>query len=102
MLEQQRRFFIRSSKNEQRNDRNHWLGPVRINTELKEVMLVRALTASGDYVNVVKKKVSRNKKAAEKAALNYRHWLKELEAGYFMLLIDEPEPLLGNQEFDEI
>ena len=38
------------------------LGPVQINTELKEVRLVRAFTVSGDYVNVVKKKVSRNKK----------------------------------------
>ena len=44
------------------------VGPVQINTELKEVRLVRALTASGDYVNVVKKKVSRNQKAAKKAA----------------------------------
>ena len=64
------------------------VGPVRINTELKEVRLVRALTASGDYANVVEKKVSRNQKAAKKAALNYRHGLRELEAGYFMLCED--------------
>jgi hypothetical protein len=61
------------------------LGPVQINTELKEVRLVRAFTVSGDYVNVVKKKVSRNKKTASLAALNRRFWLKELETGYFML-----------------
>lgn len=64
------------------------LGPVEINTELNEVILVGALTISGDPVNCKTKKVSRNKKAAKEAAELQGSWLKEIKPGYFMFFED--------------
>lgn len=64
------------------------LGPVEINTELAEVVLVGALTVSGDPVNCKTKKVSRNKKAAKLASQVVAAWLKEIKPGYFMLIED--------------
>lgn len=62
------------------------IGPVEINTDLKEVVLVGALTISGDPVNCKTKKVSRNQKAAKAAHEVDTVWLKEIKPGYFMLM----------------
>lgn len=70
------------------------IGPVEINTDLKEVVLVGALTTSGDPVNCQTKKVSRNQKAA-KAAHEVDAWLKEIKPGYFMLM----EDIEGNPDY---
>jgi hypothetical protein len=64
------------------------LGPVEIKTELNEVVLVGALTTSGDPVNCKTKKVSRNQKAANQAAKITTAWLKEVKPGHFMLIED--------------
>lgn len=66
------------------------LGPVEITTDLSEVVLVGALTISGDPVNCKTKKVSRNQKAAKAAKRNLFEcaWLKEIKPGYFMLIED--------------
>jgi hypothetical protein len=65
------------------------IGPVELFTELPEVVLVGALTVSGDLANCKAKKVSRNKKAAQQAKQVEGAWLKEVKPGYF-ILIEEP------------
>lgn len=67
------------------------IGPVEINTELKEVVLVGALTITGDPANCKTKKVSRNQKAAKAAAKVETAYLKEIKPGYFMLIEDDDE-----------
>ena len=61
------------------------IGPVEIETDLKQITLVGALTIEGDYVNCMTKRVMRNKKAAKAAATVDAVYLKELEPGFFML-----------------
>ena len=62
------------------------IGPVAVHTELSEIWLVGAITSTGEPVNCQKKKVSKCKKAAAKAALVEGAWLKEIKPGYFMLI----------------
>lgn len=64
------------------------LGPVEINTELAEIVLVGALSISGDPVNCKTKMVSRNQKAAKAASQVETAWLKEIKPGHFMLIED--------------
>lgn len=62
------------------------IGPVGINTDLKEVVLVGALTIGGDPVNCQTRKVSRNQKAAKAAREIDAVYLKEIKAGHFILM----------------
>ena len=62
------------------------IGPVAVHTELSEIWLVGAITASGEPVNCQKKRVSRSKKNAAQAAKVEGIWLKEVKHGYFMLI----------------
>jgi hypothetical protein len=64
------------------------IGPVEITTDLDEVVLVGALTSSGDPVNCKTKKVIRNQKAAKVAKQVEGAWLKEVKPGHFMLIED--------------
>jgi len=64
------------------------IGPVEITTELAEVVLVGALTISGDPVNCKTKKVSCNPKAAKLAKQVEGTRLKEIKPGHFMLIED--------------
>lgn len=65
------------------------IGPVLIKTDLKEIVLVGALSATGDFVNCRIKKVARDKRAAEEAEQVDGCYLKEISAGYFMLIDDD-------------
>ena len=66
------------------------LGHVEIDTDLKEVVLVGALTIEGDPVNCKRKKVRRNQRAAKEAAEVRGTWLTEIKhkPGHFMLITD--------------
>jgi hypothetical protein len=64
------------------------IGPVEIKTERNEVVLVGAMTISGEPVNCKTKKVTRSQKAAKAAKQVEGAWLKEVKPGHFMLIED--------------
>lgn len=72
------------------------IGPVAIETDLDEVVLVGALTSLGWPVNCKTKKVSRNKRTAKRAADTDAAWLTEIMPGHFMLF----ESSYCNDDYD--
>jgi len=65
------------------------IGPVEINTELKEIYLVGRLSSDGSFVNVRPVKVNRNKKLAEEAAQRPHLWTKKLDDNHFMFMKED-------------
>jgi len=63
------------------------VGPVEIETNEREVVLVGALAIDGTPVNCVTKTVRRNKRDA-KAAIYPGFCLKEIKPGYFIIKKD--------------